>query len=69
MRISRLFRPVAVACGFVEANEDRAMEQYYCEAAEECAHCGSRTTGQWKDLLAYFFLGIAVSICLHSARL
>ena len=49
-------------------SEDVAMEQYYCAEAEECAHCGNRTTHEWKDSLAYFVLGIAVSICLHSAR-
>ncbi len=69
MALSRLFRPLAVFTGVAQENEDTAMEQFCIEEHETCHRCGQEMPGFFPSSILYFVLGIAVSVCLHSAHL
>jgi hypothetical protein len=69
MNLARVFRPLAVAAGFAEADEDAGAEEFYREEAEQCPHCRLNPSEGWQNSALYFLLGIALSICLHSAQI
>ena len=68
MAISHFLRPLAVATGFAAQDEDTAREEFCIAEHETCQHCGQEKSGSATSFL-YFFAGIFVSVCLHSAHL
>jgi hypothetical protein len=68
MNLSRLLKPVALACGLAEPEHDHANEQFYIDETEVCPHC-KQLADDWKDSVVYILFGVALSICIHSAQL